>query len=102
MKMGTGRMSMSSCAMRWASLRSPPAWASTDRIESETPRRTAAEALLESLRARPGFAILSSLQGILTEGGAHEDRNKVADCRHFGHESCACRCAGLSEQADQV
>src|SRR6185369_4200695 len=67
MNTGTGRMSISSWAMRRASLRSPPACASTERMESDTPRRAAAAAavLLESLRARCAFSIPVPPSGIL-------------------------------------
>jgi hypothetical protein len=50
-------MSMSSWAMRCASVRSPPAVARIETIESDTPRRTTAEALLDSFLARCPLAM---------------------------------------------
>src|SRR6185503_3211333 len=85
MNTGTGRMSMSSCAIFCASPRSPPACASTDRMDSDTPRRAAAAAaaLLESLRARCALATIPPclLRTILNPPPLLYAREKVATPR---------------------
>src|SRR5690242_3576448 len=92
MNTGTGRMSIRFCAMRCASLRSPPACVRTERTDSDTPRSSAAAALLDSFRARPPFAIPAPSRGgiLALSPGA----NRQAATRNLtAQPACGAPCA---------